>query len=40
MPYSEKAERMIRGVAHGWKPKKKSIKMTQKTAKKLSKHIK
>ena len=40
MPYSEKAERTIRAVAHGWKPKKKGIKMTQKTAKRLQKHIK
>ena len=39
MPYSKKAERTIRAVAHGWKPKKKDIDLTQTEAKRLSKHI-
>ena len=37
MPYKEKAERTIRAVAHGAKLKK--VKMSQRTAKKLEKHI-
>lgn len=39
MPYSKKAERTIRAIAHGWHPKKKSVTMSQDQAKKLSKHI-
>ena len=38
MPYTEKAERTIRAVAHGAKLKK--VKMSKETAKKLSKHLK
>jgi hypothetical protein len=37
MPYTKKQKRTACAIAHGWKPRKKSIRMTEAAAREMCK---